>query len=929
MFRSSYENADRIHVRFTLYTDGVAAISISTGLEWSEFNGIDLVASIARAQGWTLARLNTAVDRGMRIVSGTCNGAVRPSRTAAAATIHWPEILSALRSHGVRRAEIRVRTRGATSETDSPTGIQWVHVSQAGSPILAALVPTDAPVTAMHLRFGTTSADLRKATGLLLTVALAPFLVLLVARRWVVSRPGDPAAYQVYQRIRIWTPVCALLAWSQALVHGGGLAALMTFLTGVPSWLRLTLGFAAVLGAPLAVAPLLALISMPVDEVFRGTRHTRRTYILRALIFPALFGAPMLLLMLGLVLAPDATRNLMHGRDGHGGLLGSSTLAIVIGVGTVIGMRVMMVKSMKPSPLEQGPLVDSILDLCRRAEVSVSQVLIGHTEKERVANAFVSSSGTVMLTDFLVRRFTRAEVDAVVAHELAHLRLKHLTKRMWAMGAGILVWLALLVTVRAVVPRAAWSNVSYFTFWIVPALLTRPISRKHELEADAEAVRLTCEPRVFIQMLTKLAGLNTQPLKLGRVTEAAATHPGTLRRIRAVATANAISDDELSSLMAGAEEALRQPETDPALRSSGTGDTLAADGQADSFGGYILSPSGADSGLLFTPAARLRAQRPAILFGIVPGLGILLLAIPLINLISPSGTGWTAGVVAVGSMVIGFAWMFTVALACGFTSMRSFRPALEKKISGLYGLDLSRELYVGLSPGAVVRSYGGETSWDIGFMLIEPGRLSYLGEKAAFAITPDQVVSVDIRTHGTALTGRFPRVFVTWRDAATQQERTVNLECRDARSFKVVRRMSAELKQRIEAWRQMPALGKPAPLPAGGALNSFPPEPDRVFGGALPALSQATPGRVAVAFLVAMAVMVAATFAYVRLLGKETANEPLLRFGTIAVTVTLFRSVLSYLNRRTAGKQSDKAVVRTADTLRTGSAADERPEIRS
>lgn len=121
-------------------------------------------------------------------------------------------------------------------------------------------------------------------------------------------------------------------------------------------------------------------------------------------------------------------------------------------------------------------------------------------------NAYFTGFGKakrIVFFDTLLSRLDAAEVEAVLAHELGHFKLRHVMKRIaWMFGAS-LAFLALL----GYLAQAAWFyrglNVDVATpamalilfFLVLPSFtfLAQPLaamySRRHEFEADAYAAR--------------------------------------------------------------------------------------------------------------------------------------------------------------------------------------------------------------------------------------------------------------------------------------------------------------------------------------------------------------------------------------------------------------------------------------------------------
>jgi STE24 endopeptidase len=123
-------------------------------------------------------------------------------------------------------------------------------------------------------------------------------------------------------------------------------------------------------------------------------------------------------------------------------------------------------------------------------------------------NAYFTGLGPakrVVFFDTLLERLQPAEVEAVLAHELGHFKLKHVQKRMLGMfafslaGFALLGWLATQIGFYeglGVRPNLAAPNhalallllmmvVPVFSFFFTP--LGSWLSRRHEFQADAYA----------------------------------------------------------------------------------------------------------------------------------------------------------------------------------------------------------------------------------------------------------------------------------------------------------------------------------------------------------------------------------------------------------------------------------------------------------
>lgn len=80
-------------------------------------------------------------------------------------------------------------------------------------------------------------------------------------------------------------------------------------------------------------------------------------------------------------------------------------------------------------PLGAGPLRDRLLDLCRRHGVRVRDVLVWRTDGGMINGAVLGLLGRlryVLLTDALLDRLPTEQIEAVMAHEVGHVRRRHM-----------------------------------------------------------------------------------------------------------------------------------------------------------------------------------------------------------------------------------------------------------------------------------------------------------------------------------------------------------------------------------------------------------------------------------------------------------------------------------------------------------------------
>jgi STE24 endopeptidase len=187
----------------------------------------------------------------------------------------------------------------------------------------------------------------------------------------------------------------------------------------------------------------------------------------------------------------------------------------------------------KFTPLDDDTLRTRIENLMQRVGFASSGLFVmDGSRRSAHGNAYFSGFGgakRIVFFDTLLARLSPHEIEAVLAHELGHFKLKHIVKRIAVMFAISLGFLALLgylktqtwfYTGLGVNPMIGASNdamalvlfmlaLPVFTFLLSP--LGSITSRKHEFEADAFAARYT-DAQDLVAALVKLYEDNASTL---------------------------------------------------------------------------------------------------------------------------------------------------------------------------------------------------------------------------------------------------------------------------------------------------------------------------------------------------------------------------------------------------------------------------------
>ena len=180
-------------------------------------------------------------------------------------------------------------------------------------------------------------------------------------------------------------------------------------------------------------------------------------------------------------------------------------------------------------PVDDAELARRLESLVNRCGFASRGVFVmDGSRRSAHGNAYFTGLGAqkrIVLFDTLLERLSRTEVEAVLAHELGHFRLRHVRKRLALnLAAGlaalfVLAWLtewppfyAAFGGVRPS-PHAALILFGFalplVTFWLAP--LAAAWSRRHEFEAD-EFARRHSDARELASALVKLYRENATTL---------------------------------------------------------------------------------------------------------------------------------------------------------------------------------------------------------------------------------------------------------------------------------------------------------------------------------------------------------------------------------------------------------------------------------
>lgn len=558
----------------------------------------------------------------------------------------------------------------------------------------------------IRIALGYNAGHLARIAAILGFLLLIPIALTIWFRRRARSVPEDlkPTVIFAYRRFITWTALGGALIWWTAIdvLHVDNLAdflvpaansddiGLATFLPWILLWLP-----------PIIVYFLCLTLSSPIHAL-RGVRRTQSQAIRQSFWSVARFALPIPLFILGVGELFTAPR------------VGVLLFAAAIFSGQLVRRKLAASVGMELHAVTSGELRDRAFAIAQKAKAKLNQLYVLPAERLRMANAFAHIASNIFLTDYLLKNLSKREVDAVIGHEVAHLRKKHIRSRLLIVFGVMLAFTVGTACSEQWIPAAFPTGPVVFGFVL---LLMFFVSRRNEFDADAGAVKLTGDAEAMITSLARITRLNTMPIQWGKLDEKLLTHPSTLRRIHHLARIGGIPETRIPEL-------LNQTAAPPA-------DV------------YPIPVTALPAGKVFSSRYKTRLSQSMAWIMMLSAAAVPAFIALAIRWVHLSGTPLTIAYVA----GIPFSIAMGVALA-NFLPMRgspklkaALRQKLEKENTPP---EFLAGLFVSLAPDSRPMLYEANWSWDVGFLTISDSRLSFLGEEARFSLTREQITRVSL-----------------------------------------------------------------------------------------------------------------------------------------------------------------------------------------
>lgn len=195
----------------------------------------------------------------------------------------------------------------------------------------------------------------------------------------------------------------------------------------------------------------------------------------------------------------------------------------------------------KTDPLTDTELKQKLQRLTERSGMKYRDIGVWQTGSLSIANAAVAGiiprNRKVFITDTLLHNFPDEQIETIVAHEIGHIRHKHLL----ISTVLVLVYLLSSIIFYQLVmeplkePLAGLPillsiiSILFFVFYF--KVLYNFLSRRFEHQADLYAVDLTNNQEAFKSALENLSGFSSLPKPIRFILELFETHPSLERRL--------------------------------------------------------------------------------------------------------------------------------------------------------------------------------------------------------------------------------------------------------------------------------------------------------------------------------------------------------------------------------------------------------------
>lgn len=176
---------------------------------------------------------------------------------------------------------------------------------------------------------------------------------------------------------------------------------------------------------------------------------------------------------------------------------------------------VLMSTGAKVVEYDEQPALHQMIDrLCMEAEIPKPRIAVMHSP---MPNAFATgrspSNAVVAVTDSIMQTLNREELEAVLAHELSHIKNRDILTMTIASFVAMIASMIMNNFLFASIfsgreQGGAWiiAGIAAAVVWVIATILMMALSRYREYAADRGAAYITNNPDALISALNKISG---------------------------------------------------------------------------------------------------------------------------------------------------------------------------------------------------------------------------------------------------------------------------------------------------------------------------------------------------------------------------------------------------------------------------------------
>lgn len=221
-----------------------------------------------------------------------------------------------------------------------------------------------------------------------------------------------------------------------------------------------------------------------------------------------------------------------------------------------MSMGLQMIDTDRPNPGLEAWIVDVIRRQCAKVDLPMPEVGIYQGEPNAFATGASKNSSLVAVSTGLLELMNREEVEAVIAHELSHVKngdmvtqtlLQGVMNTFVVFASRLIGWVVDRVVLRNEEERVGigyyvTSIVLDIVFGMLAGIVVAYFSRYREYHADAGAARIMGSEQPMIRALHRLGGIEPNELPgavkgfgiSGGIGSLFATHPSIEDRVKAL-----------------------------------------------------------------------------------------------------------------------------------------------------------------------------------------------------------------------------------------------------------------------------------------------------------------------------------------------------------------------------------------------------------